>query len=151
MSNSIINQTQAVVLAAGKGVRMNSALPKVLHKVCGQSLILRALSCLKKAGVENSLVVVGSGKEEVEAEIKSFDSKVKTVHQTEQNGTGHAVKVCLDKLNKDFILILPGDVPLLKPEVFLSAFSEFEKSKSDVLVLSFSTNYPSGFWQNSKR
>jgi bifunctional UDP-N-acetylglucosamine pyrophosphorylase/glucosamine-1-phosphate N-acetyltransferase len=77
----------AVVLAAGKGTRMKSALPKVLHKVCGRPILDHILNILNAAGVGRIIVVAGYGAEQVSALCRS---RAEIVLQTEQLGTGHA-------------------------------------------------------------
>ena len=141
----IITNSEALVLAAGKGVRMCSDKPKVLHEVCGQSLVGRTLNCLSEAGLKNISVVIGSGAELVRAEIESVNSNAKTVLQTEQLGTGHAVQVALPELSKDYILILPGDVPLLKSEIIEAAFNAVAETAADLLVLTFFPDDPAAF------
>ena len=116
---------QVLILAAGKGVRMRSSRPKVLHRLCGLTLIERVIRAASAAKPKQITVVVGSGADQVEAEIQRLRSadflagvKVVTVLQTEQKGTGHAVQVAQPALNPavDRVLILPGDVPLLRTE-----------------------------------
>ena len=78
---------ETLILAAGKGTRMKSKLPKVLHKVGGKSMLQHVIDATKKAGSSREVVVIGSGAELVEKAIKDVDF----VLQEEQLGTGHAV------------------------------------------------------------
>lgn len=137
---------QAIILAAGKGSRMLSELPKVLHKVCGQSLILRTIYALKKAEISKQVVVVGHGKELVQEEIDSSGvSDIITAIQKEQLGTGHAAKSGLSAATEETLIILPGDVPLLCPDVISGAIIEFEKTSADILFVSFVASKPYAF------
>src|SRR5712692_5280945 len=100
----------AVVLAAGKGKRMHSDLPKVLHTVCGQPLILYVLDALHHAGIPSSLVVVGHGADRVR---EAVGGQARFVEQAEPRGSGHAVMVALPLLPDDGnpVLVLYGDTP----------------------------------------
>ena len=112
----------AVIMAGGLGKRMNSNLPKVLHKISGIPMICHLLLKLKVlsniVNLKNVLIVVGKYKDLIKEELDKYDELVnyEFVIQEEPLGTGHAVKCCIDKLsdydNTD-VLILSGDVPLL--------------------------------------
>lgn len=100
----------AVVLAAGKGTRMKSDTPKVLHLLSGKPLIIHTLQKLKSAGIENIFVVVGYKADRVISEVGDVEGVI-FVKQAQQLGTAHAVKVALSKIGKDFehVLVLNGD------------------------------------------
>ena len=110
----------AVVLAAGKGTRMKSALPKVMHTLAGRPMIHWVVRAVMEAGAERVVVVVGHGREKVEAYLaKEFGSRVETVVQEEQKGTGHAALVALPAIEKglsasSLVLVTAGDTPCLK-------------------------------------
>ena len=100
-----------IVLAAGKGTRMNSELPKVLHKVLGKSLLSHALDTLSFS--DNKLVVVGH---EADLVIDSLPPSIKNILQKDQLGTGHAVSTVINsevfkECKSEFTLVVPGDVP----------------------------------------
>lgn len=106
----------AVVLAAGKGTRMRSRLPKVLHPLAGRPMILHVLDALRAAGFVRPVVVIGHGAEAVQAAIAGAAD---TVLQAEQLGTGHAVLQTLGPLSGGeyrHVLVVNGDVPLVRPE-----------------------------------
>jgi len=114
--------TVAVILAAGLGKRMKSALPKVLHPILGDPSLLWVLRALPQA-VDHAVLVLHHGKAQVEAELEAWRSKgllpcpVSTVDQVEPLGTGHAVRAAegeLDRLGAEGLLILCGDVPLIR-------------------------------------
>jgi bifunctional UDP-N-acetylglucosamine pyrophosphorylase / glucosamine-1-phosphate N-acetyltransferase len=112
----------AIVLAAGEGTRMKSRRPKVLHEVGGRSLLAHVLAAVAPLGAARTAVVVGAGREQV-AQSLPEGSGIAAVVQEQQLGTGHAVRVALDALAgakalnpNDAIIVIPGDVPLLRPE-----------------------------------
>lgn len=102
----------AVVLAAGKGTRMRSGMPKVLHCAAGRPLLSWVIETAREAGCERILVVVGHGAEQVKEEIDGED--IQWVLQEEQKGTGHALLQAEPYVDRDSILlVLSGDVPLV--------------------------------------
>jgi bifunctional UDP-N-acetylglucosamine pyrophosphorylase/glucosamine-1-phosphate N-acetyltransferase len=112
--------TAAVVLAAGKGTRFRSALPKVLHAATGRTLLGHVLGAIAPLEVDRILVVVGHGAHDVEAEVAHWrprlDIPIDTVVQVEQHGTGDAFDVALQALPAEVerVLVVPGDTPLLR-------------------------------------
>lgn len=104
----------AIILAAGKGTRMKSSMPKVMHRVAGKPMLWHPLEVLKGLKVGKVVVVVGHGKDAVEEEL-SGQRGLEFIHQEEQKGTGHAVMCALKALRgfKGDVLILSGDVPLI--------------------------------------
>ena len=124
---------ETLILAAGKGTRMKSKLPKVLHKVCGKPMLQYVIEATKKAGSEREVVVIGSGAELVE---RTF-SGVEFVLQAEQLGTGHAVLSAKDKFanTKGTVLILCGDTPLLTSELLKNFTATHEKSNCAATIL----------------
>lgn len=105
----------AIVIAAGKGTRMKSKNSKLVQKIYGKEIVKRAYENVKKAGVEDIIVVVGHQKEQV---MEVLGENAKYVEQKEMLGTGHAVMQATELLKekKGKILAVYGDVPLLKPE-----------------------------------
>lgn len=111
-----MNNVVAIILAAGKGVRMQSDMPKVFHNLAGKPMLAHVIEAVRKAGIERVLVVVGHKKELIKDYFKDWE--VIFVDQNEQLGTGHAVMQAEPYL-KDFngtVLVLAGDVPLISPE-----------------------------------
>lgn len=125
-----------LVLAAGKGTRMKSPLPKVLHRACGVSLLGHVLGAANEAGAASHFVVTGTGRDEVLAELKALGLNTIDVWQKEQKGTGHAVQVALPELEKGegTVLIMAGDAPLLKPDT-LRAFLAHHAAKKAELTM----------------
>lgn len=106
----------AVVMAAGQGTRMKSALPKVLHQIAGRPLVGWVLDALSGVRVTHSVVVVGHGADTVRA---ALPDGTKVALQREQHGTGHATQVGLRALDRscDTVIVLSGDTPLLEREL----------------------------------
>lgn len=110
----------AVVMAAGKGKRLKSAVPKVLHPVCGRPVLWHVLQAVEKAGPDRVVVVVSHGREMVEAAVGSWKLKapVRFVDQGEPLGTGHAVMAAERAVGRVAdVLVVPGDNPLLTGEM----------------------------------
>ncbi|HEX2140142.1 MAG TPA: NTP transferase domain-containing protein, partial [Woeseiaceae bacterium] len=103
-----------IILAAGQGTRMRSAIPKVLHTLAGKPLLQHVVDCALAAGADEVCVVHGHGGDAVKA---AFDGQpIRWVHQAEQLGTGHAAQRAMPGTpDANRVLILFGDVPLLKP------------------------------------
>jgi bifunctional UDP-N-acetylglucosamine pyrophosphorylase / glucosamine-1-phosphate N-acetyltransferase len=131
----------AIILAAGQGTRMKSAKPKVLHRVAGKPLITFPCELAQRLGVESIVVVVGHGRQEVEATAReSIDGvDVAFALQAEQKGTGHAVLCALPRLrgHKGPVLILSGDVPLLDKPSISRMKKAYNKTGGPMAFLSF--------------
>ncbi|WP_340378321.1 bifunctional UDP-N-acetylglucosamine diphosphorylase/glucosamine-1-phosphate N-acetyltransferase GlmU [Streptomyces sp. SS7] len=113
---SAIRPAAVVVLAAGEGTRMKSATPKVLHELCGRSLVGHVLAAARELDPENLVVVVGHAREKVTAHLAEVDAAVRTAVQEQQNGTGHAVRIALEELGSRVdgtVVVVCGDTPLL--------------------------------------
>ncbi|WP_447039281.1 bifunctional UDP-N-acetylglucosamine diphosphorylase/glucosamine-1-phosphate N-acetyltransferase GlmU [Streptomyces sp. DSM 118878] len=105
-----------VVLAAGEGTRMKSDLPKVLHEICGRSLIGHVLEAAYALSPEQLVTVVGFQSEQVRAHLSAVAPQVRTAYQSEQNGTGHAVRIGLEEIGGSVdgtVVVVCGDTPLL--------------------------------------
>ncbi len=135
----------AVILAAGAGTRMKSSLPKVAHKLSGKPLINWVVDALSVLKPDNVVVVLGHKAEEVEKKLAGLN--VKIVYQKEQLGSAHALmqaKKVLGKYKGD-ILVLSGDVPLIKSSTLSSLLKNNKKNKSSVTVLGAVTENPYGY------
>lgn len=104
-----------VVLAAGEGTRMRSATPKVLHELCGRSMLGHVVAAARELDPQHLVVVVGHAREQVSAALAGLDAEARPVVQEQQNGTGHAVRVALEALPPltGTVVVVPGDAPLL--------------------------------------
>ncbi|MEV7131175.1 bifunctional UDP-N-acetylglucosamine diphosphorylase/glucosamine-1-phosphate N-acetyltransferase GlmU [Streptomyces sp. NPDC093260] len=113
---SAIRPAAVVVLAAGEGTRMKSATPKVLHEICGRSLVGHVLAAARELNPENLVVVVGHAREQVTAHLAGVDAAARTAVQEKQKGTGHAVRMGLEELGgsvEGTVIVVCGDTPLL--------------------------------------
>ncbi|HEX3672410.1 MAG TPA: bifunctional UDP-N-acetylglucosamine diphosphorylase/glucosamine-1-phosphate N-acetyltransferase GlmU [Candidatus Cybelea sp.] len=118
---------RAIVLAAGKGTRMKSARTKVLHEICGRPMLWYVIRALRAAGIEEILVVAN---DELQDEIGPFG--VESVVQAEQLGTGHAVRVALERLAPRAggrIVVACGDMPLVTHEIFRGVMGALEPER----------------------
>ena len=122
----------AIIMAAGKGTRMQSDLPKVMHKVCQTTMIEHLVDTAKEAGAKNIVSIVGYGHEIIE---KFMDGKCEFALQEPQLGTGHAVMQAkqLEGL-KGKTLVINGDTPCLNSETLASLYDELEDSSMVVLT-----------------
>ena len=135
----------AVILAAGKGTRMKSAQPKVVHPVAGRPMVTFPVDRARQLGCQPTVLVVGHGAEAVQALLA--DSPVSFVVQAEQLGTGHAL-LCAREALRGFsgtLLLLCGDVPLLRDETLEQLICEHEKNHAAVTVLTAKLDEPFGY------
>jgi bifunctional UDP-N-acetylglucosamine pyrophosphorylase/glucosamine-1-phosphate N-acetyltransferase len=137
-----------VIMAAGLGTRMKSSTPKVLHELGGRSLVGHAVVTARALAPEHLVVVVGNGRELVEAHLKSVDPDVKTAVQEQQLGTGDAVRAGLTAVPADFdgsVVVTSGDVPLLEAETLHGLIAEHDKHGNAVTVLTARVPDPTGY------
>lgn len=134
----------ALVLAAGKGTRMKSDKSKLVHKIYGKELVRRVVETAQKAGVDDIITVVGYKREQVQLVL---GDSVKYAYQDEMLGTGHAVmqaeKYLKDKHGK--IVVLNGDVPILRPETLKELIDKSIKNKEYATILTAIYNNPTGY------
>ena len=130
----------AVVLAAGKGKRMNSKLPKVLHRICGKPMVAHVVAAAKAAGVKSLVVVIGHGAQQVR---DSLGKDVEFVVQKDQLGSGHALLQARKLLEgkASSILVLNGDVPLVTPAT-LTSLASLQAEKSAPIAFLTSSHGP---------
>ena len=139
---------KSIILAAGKGTRMKSDTPKVLHTIFDKPLlgyVIDAVNCTKL--IDENFVIVGHQAEEVESYVKSNYENSKCILQTPQLGTGHAVSMALPFMNnyEGEVVILCGDTPLITSET-LKEFIEYHKSNnSDITVMSAIFDNPTNY------
>ncbi len=135
----------AILLAAGKSTRMKSALPKVLHPVCGRPMIEYVLDSARASGVTQIVAVVGHQAELVQQAL-SHHADVQFALQAEQLGTGHAVMMCRQHLAKHRgpVLILAGDTPLLRRESLVSLLELQQERQAGCVIGTAVTNANQG-------
>ncbi|WP_055490631.1 bifunctional UDP-N-acetylglucosamine diphosphorylase/glucosamine-1-phosphate N-acetyltransferase GlmU [Streptomyces sp. TP-A0356] len=127
-----------VVLAAGEGTRMKSATPKVLHEICGRSLVGHVLAAARELEPDNLVVVVGHAREKVTEHLTRIDPGVRTAVQAEQNGTGHAVRMALEELGgsvEGTVVVVCGDTPLLTGQTLRKLAATHGEDGNAVTVL----------------
>ena len=134
-----------VIMAAGKGTRLKSKRPKVLHEIGGKALLRHVIASASQiVAPKDIFVVVGHEAARVEAEMK--DTGVKFVHQTEQRGTGHAIQVAEFAVRDyDSLLVLSGDVPLLKPETIARLRDFHFGQRAAMTILTAAPAEPTGY------
>lgn len=135
-----------IVLAAGEGKRMRSALPKALHRICAKPMIEYVLETAESLNPAEILIVVGRGADKVRESLED-KTALKFVFQEEQLGTGHAVLVCEKELTKfsGTVLILSGDTPLLSKETLQNFLSLHKESQAVATLLSSNLKNPGGY------
>jgi bifunctional UDP-N-acetylglucosamine pyrophosphorylase/glucosamine-1-phosphate N-acetyltransferase len=121
---------EIVVLAAGKGTRMRSAKPKVLHEIAGKAILQHIVDNIAELNPISTHIVIGHGAEQVRQSI--IGDHIVWVEQREQLGTGHAVMQALPHLNADTVLVVLGDTPLLTTNTLQQLLAE---ANSDTLAL----------------
>lgn len=138
-------KTALIVLAAGKGTRMNSDLPKVLHPIAGEPMLIHALEAGAMLAPERAVVVAGHGVEQVRTAALAHDATLKVVEQTEQLGTAHAVAQARDALAgfDGMALVLYGDTPFIRPETLEEMQAAL--AQNDVVVLGFEAADPARY------
>ena len=136
----------AVILAAGKGTRMQSDLHKVLHPIAGRPMLLHLIDAVAQLAPARTAVVVGAGREQVEAAVAPLGIAV--AHQAEQLGTGHAVaqaEAALDGFDGD-VLVLYGDVPLVSAETMRRMIDRLHAADAPAaVVLGFRPDDPGAY------
>ncbi len=134
---------KTLILAAGKGTRMKSDLPKVIHKVNGIPMVKKILNELEKLGTEENILILGHKKEEILKEL----GEIKYAVQEEQLGTGHAIMQA-ENLLKDYegdVMILYGDTPLLRHETLKAMYEAHKKSGVATTILTSVYENPFGY------
>jgi len=143
----------AVVLAAGEGTRMRSPVPKVLHPICGRPMLLHVLDTLVTLPLDRIVIVVGHGAERVTKVVHerlATEIPIEFVEQRVQRGTGDATSVGLtafaDALDADDdVLVLTGDVPLLRPDTLAALATEHRLADAAATLLTVEVDDPTGY------
>lgn len=132
---------KVIILAAGEGKRMKSSHPKVLHKLCGKPLLSYVLDTAKSLEPEEIYVILSHKKEKI---IEILPGGIKYIDQGEPLGTGHAIQVVSMKIKdlKGDVLVLSGDVPLLKKESILNFYKKFKSGKNNISFISLKLDDP---------
>jgi bifunctional UDP-N-acetylglucosamine pyrophosphorylase/glucosamine-1-phosphate N-acetyltransferase len=143
-STSDNKELSVVILAAGKGKRMKSGVPKVLHEICGRPLLGYVLDAVGTLGAGEVAIVIGNGADEVRA---AAGDGYRFVHQAEQKGTGHAVMKALEEMDPRFreVLVLPGDTPLITGETLARLSSARRARRAAAAMLTAVLDDPTGY------
>ena len=137
---------EVVILAAGKGTRMFSTKPKVMHTLGGRPMLHRVVEAARAVNADGVHVVIGYGAEQIKTEfpIDSSETPINWVLQEEQLGTGHAVQKAISSLNTEdpnnTVMVLYGDVPLITPETLTKLLDRADKSSLSLLTLLTANN-----------
>ena len=146
MSTNNKNLT-VIVLAAGKGKRMKSDVPKVLHNICYQPIIYYILTSAFKLNPKNLFVVIGHKAEKIKEFLSSNFPGAIPVIQENQLGTAHAVSMLKSFIGQlgDTCLVMPGDIPLISDSTLRKVANTMEQSASPVVVLTALVGNPYGY------
>jgi bifunctional UDP-N-acetylglucosamine pyrophosphorylase / glucosamine-1-phosphate N-acetyltransferase len=136
-----------MVLAAGEGKRMKSRIPKVLHQLCGRSMLGHVLATVGELDPRRTVIVAGHGREEVSAEAARYVPDVDVVVQDRQGGTGHAVRMVIEALGimPGIVVVTYGDMPLLRAETLAALVREHAAAQNAVTVLTVRAGDPTGY------
>mgnify|MGYP000851685658 FL=1 len=134
----------AVILAAGKGVRMRSKLPKVMHPVAGKAMVLHVADAVRGAGIPKITAVVGHGRDMIKSLFE--DQEVQLAIQEEQLGTGHALMQAEPAVEGDgSIIVLAGDIPLIQAKTLKALIDHHEPTGAIATVLTARIENPTGY------
>ena len=144
---SVSRPAAVIVLAAGEGTRMRSRLPKVLHELCGRSMLGHVVTTARELNPEKLIVVVGHGRDLVTAHLTEHAPEARVVVQERTGGTGHAVRTVIEAVGvmPGTVVVTYGDTPLMRAETFTSLISEHASSANAVTVLSARVPNPTGY------
>ena len=140
-----MSEKVALVMAAGKGTRMKSDLPKVLVPVCGRPMIEYVLDALTTGGIQRIIAVVGYRAELVQAALNGRKNLTFAL-QAQQLGTGHAVMVCRDLLadHRGPVLIVAGDAPLMQADSIAALMAEYQNRPAACVIGTAYAENPAG-------
>ncbi|MGY3331153.1 bifunctional UDP-N-acetylglucosamine pyrophosphorylase/glucosamine-1-phosphate N-acetyltransferase [Mesorhizobium sp. USDA 4775] len=136
----------SVILAAGEGTRMKSALPKVLHQIAGLPMVAHVVKAADAAGASSDAIVIGHGAEEMRKAVAKFSPKAETFVQEARLGTAHAVLAAREAISRgyDDILVMFGDTPLIDAEALNLARLKLAEGAA-VAVIGFRPPLPNGY------
>lgn len=143
-----MDAVSVIILAAGKGTRMKSDLPKVLHPVAGKPMVLHVIACARKVTSDRHIhVVVGHQARKVQQEVTAFYPQVNFSLQKALLGTGDAVKCAMPALAQDTkdVVILYGDVPLIQSETVTDLVSTHRMCRAKLTILAVDMDNPTGY------
>ena len=158
---NMLHEVSVIIMAGGLGKRMNSSLPKVLHKINDEPMIVRILKTVISIEPKRIFIVVGKYKDIISETINNYDLKfngdIEYIIQNTPQGTGHAIHCCRDSLLKiqynktsdkdtiNNILILSGDVPLISKNTIINMINYMLRNKSNISLIGCELNNPYGY------
>jgi bifunctional UDP-N-acetylglucosamine pyrophosphorylase/glucosamine-1-phosphate N-acetyltransferase len=142
----VTEERTVVVLAAGEGKRMNSAMPKVMHPLLGRSMLGHVLQALSALAPGRSVVVVGHGADELTEHLAQIAPAARAVLQEEQNGTGHATRVAVEAagIASGTVIVAFGDTPLLRADTLVGLVQTHEAAGAAATILTAQLADPYG-------
>lgn len=142
MSNTALN---ICILAAGKGTRMGSDLPKVLHTINNKPIIHSVIEKSLLLSPNKTILIIGYKKDIIKESVKKFD--IDFAYQNKQKGTAHAIEQCIDQIKMDDgdTLVLSGDVPLISIDTLIKLIDIHKKNNSLASILTAHIEDPSGY------
>lgn len=144
---SVSRPAAVIILAAGEGTRMKSDTPKVLHQICGESLLGHVLATARETDPVRLIVVVGHRRREVTEYLASHAPEVQAVVQHRQGGTGHAVRTVIEEVGLDHgtIVVTYADAPLLRGSTLAALVREHQAREASATVLTARVGNPTGY------
>ncbi len=144
---SPIRPAAVIILAAGEGARMKSATPKVLHFLCGRTMLGHVLAASSALDPEQLIVVVGHGRDLLTAHLAEIASHARVAIQEQQHGTGHATRIALQTAGEldGLVVVSYGDTPLLTPQTLRQLISVHQQADNAVTMLSAIVPDPTGY------
>jgi bifunctional UDP-N-acetylglucosamine pyrophosphorylase / glucosamine-1-phosphate N-acetyltransferase len=137
-----MQKSQIIILAAGRGSRIGSELPKVMHKIAGKTMLDMVLE--NSVGVTDNITIVYSKK--LIPYLNGYPNKIKFVLQNEPLGTGHAVYCALSSIRYDgYVVVLCGDNPFIRSDIILNMLNECERHRHSLMVMACERTDPSGY------
>lgn len=145
-----VRPAAVLILAAGEGKRMKSATPKVLHTLCGRSMLGHVVAAARELSPERLVVVVGHGREQVSAHLAEIDAEAQPVVQEVQHGTGHAVRIAMEAIAAQgaidgTVVVTYGDTPLLTAGTLDALVTVHQEAGNAVTVLTANVPDPTGY------
>jgi bifunctional UDP-N-acetylglucosamine pyrophosphorylase/glucosamine-1-phosphate N-acetyltransferase len=146
MSEAEPRRRLAIVLAAGEGVRMKSARPKVLHEIAGRTMLAHGLAAVAAAGAQDVALVIGPGRDDVAAEAQKNAPEASIFVQEQRRGTAHAVLAAREGIARgyDDILIVYADIPLIRAATLAALYDSLAEGAA-VAALGFAARDPAGY------
>ena len=144
---SVSRPAAVIILAAGAGTRMGSDLPKVLHTICGRSMLDHVVGAARELDPAELIVVVGHGRDQVISHLAERAPDVRTVVQHRQGGTGHAVRIVLEEvdLGHGTVVVTYGDAPVLRGRTLAALVREHAAQQAAATALTTVMDDPTGY------